>query len=228
MRRFGRTRRRQSSRPTSGCPGAPTRRRTGRPGRFGKTELERLAALEFPDFEREDRGTTDESAEVRHTTATRPTLGVTVKIGRCGRAAPLARPPRTATASPGPGLRNCPAMELGAWQAHAEQLKQALPADLLARPDTRFELGTRELGGATAIYTYQLGAAFGTDDKGQPAGSYSDAYILYYNDGVNQIRVTAAYLDDAVGGVDHLLAVAPPEDLEKLAVAFLELYVHEW
>jgi hypothetical protein len=45
---------------------------------------------------------------------------------------------------------------------------------------------------------------------------------------VNQIRVNAAYLDDAVGGIDHLLAVAPPEDLEKLAVAFLEFYVHEW
>jgi hypothetical protein len=119
-------------------------------------------------------------------------------------------------------------MELGAWQAHAEQLKQALPPELLARPDTRFELGTRELGGATAIYTYQLGAVFGTDDKGQPAGSYSDTYILYYNDGVNQIRVNAAYLDDAVGDVDHLLAVAPPEDLEKLAVAFLERYVREW
>ncbi len=67
-----------------------------------------------------------------------------------------------------------PAMELAAWQAHAEQLKQALPTELLAQPDTRFELGTRDLAAATAIYTYQLGAAFGTDDKGQPAGSYSD------------------------------------------------------
>jgi hypothetical protein len=205
-------------------PDAPPHRTT-RP--LGRSELERLAAFEFPDFEREDRGTTDESTELRHTTATRPTLGVTVRIEPCGRQAPPARAPRNAK-PPKPGPRACLAMELGAWQAHAEQLKQALPAELLARPDTRFELGVRDLRGATTIYTYQLGALFGNDDKGQPAGSYSDAYILYYNDGVNQIRVNAAYLDDAVGGIDHLLAIAPPEDLEKLAVAFLSFYIHEW
>jgi len=119
-------------------------------------------------------------------------------------------------------------MQLAAWRAVADRIEQALPAELRARPDTRFELGAREIAGVTAIYTYQLGAAFGSDDRGQPTGSYSDAYILYYNDGINQIRVNAAYVDDAVGDVDHLLAVAPPEDLEKLAVAFLKLYVHEW
>jgi len=205
-------------------PAAPPHRTT-RP--LGKTELARLAAFELPDFAREDRGTTGESAEVRYTTTTRPALGVTVTIERCGRATPPARAPRQA-APPAPEPRACLAMELAVWQARAKQLEQALPAELRARPDTRFELGTRELGGATAIYTYQLGAAFGTDDKGQSTGTYSDAYILYYNDGVNQIRVNAAYVDDAVGGVDHLLAVAPPEDLERLAVAFLELYVHEW
>lgn len=200
--------------------------RTIRP--LGRKELERLAAIELPDFEREDRGTTDESTELRHTTVTRPTLGVTIRIEPCGHPAPPPRDKRSAARAPNPPPHACLAMELAAWQAQAAQLEQALPAELRARPDTRFELGTRDLGGATAIYTYQLGAFFGNDDKGQPAGNYSDAYILYYNDGVNQIRVTAAYLDDAVGGIDHLLAVAPPEDLEKLAVAFLELYVHEW
>jgi hypothetical protein len=200
--------------------------RTTRP--LGRKELERLSALELPDFEREDRGTTEESTEFRHTTATRPTLGVTVKIERCGRTPPPARAGGNAAAAPKPGPRACLAMELGPWQARAEQLKQALPAELLARPDTRFELGVRDLSGAPTIYTYQLGAFFGNDEKGQPTGSYSDAYILYYNDGVNQIRVNAAYLDDAIGGIDHLLAVAPPEDLEKLAVAFLGFYVHEW
>jgi len=198
--------------------------RTTRP--LGKQELTRLAAFTLEDFEREDRGTTAESAEVRYTTATRPTLGVTVKIERCGRRPPDL--PRSPPAAPEPGPPACPAMELAAWQARVEQLKQALPAALLARPDTRFELGTRDVAGAAAIYTYQLGAFFGDDEHGQPAGNYTDAYILYYNDGVNQIRVNAAYLDDAVGGVDHLLAVAPPEDLEKLAVAFVKLYIHEW
>ena len=194
---------------------------------LGRKELERLAAFEFPDFEREDHDTTDGSTEVRHTTATRPTLGVTIRIEPCGRQAPP-RGQRSAASAPKPPPPACLAMDLATWSVEADHLKRALPAELLARPDTRFELGTRDLGGATAIYTYQLGAAFGNDDKGQPTGSYSDAYILYYNDGVNQIRVNAAYVDDAVGGIDHLLAVAPPEDLEKLAVAFLGFYVHEW
>jgi hypothetical protein len=58
--------------------------------------------------------------------------------------------------------------------------------------------------------------------------AYSDAYTIYYNDGINQIRVVASYADDAVPGIDQLLALAPQEDLEKLAVAFASYYVHEW
>ena len=187
-------------------------RRTTRP--LGRKELERLSAFEFPDFRRQDRGTTDRATEFRHTTTTRPALGVTVVIEPCDRDA----------TSP----RACPAMALEVWQARRDELLKTLPVDLAARPDTRFELGARDVAGAPAIYTYQLGALFGTDDKGQPVGSYSDAYVLYYNDGINQIRVTAAYLDDAVGGIDHLVAIAPREDLEKLAVAFLDFYVHAW
>jgi hypothetical protein len=181
---------------------------------LGRAELARLSAFEFQDFRRQDRGTTDRATEVRHTTTTRPTLGVTVTIGPCDPA------PHDAHA--------CPAMELESWQARRDELRQALPEDLSDRPDTRFEIGARELSGVPAIYTYQLGALFGKDEQGQPVGAYSDAYVLYYNDGVNQIRVTAAYLDDAVGGSDHLLAIAPREDLEKLAAAFASFYVHAW
>jgi hypothetical protein len=119
-------------------------------------------------------------------------------------------------------------MELDAWKAKGDELKQFLSKQLVARPDTRFEVGTREVLGVPAIYTYQLGAFFGKDERDQPVGAYSDAYILYYNDGVNQIRVNACYLDDMIGGIDKLLAVAPPEDLEKLAVAFMRFYLHEW
>jgi hypothetical protein len=119
-------------------------------------------------------------------------------------------------------------MELAPWKARGDELKRFLGKELVARPDTRFEVGARDIAGAPAIYTYQLGYFFGKDEKAQPVGTYSDAYILYYNDGVNQIRVNASYLDDAVGGIDQLLAIAPPEDLEKLAVAFMSFYVHEW
>jgi hypothetical protein len=184
--------------------------RTTRP--LDRQELARLAAIEHADFRRQDRGTTATAAEFRHTTRTRPTLGVTVQIEPC----PPTKP------------AGCPAMKLDAWQARRDELIQALPPALRVRPDTRFEIRAHDLAGATAISTYELGASFGTDDHGQPTASYLDAYILDYNDGVNRIRVTASYLDDAVGGVDRLLAIAPPEDLEKLAVAFLGFYTHEW
>jgi len=185
--------------------------RTTRP--LGRAELERLSAFEFQDFRRQARGTTDRATEFRHTTRTRPVLGVTVTIEPCDHA---------------PNANACPAMALSAWQARHDELRQSMPKDLADRPDTRFEIGARDLSGVPAIYTYQLGAFFGKDEKGQPVGAYTDAYVLYYNDGVNQIRVNAAYLDDAVGGSDHLLAIAPPEDLERLAVAFLGFYVHAW
>jgi len=188
-------------------PATPVRRTT-RP--LDRDRLERLSAAAFPDFAREDHDTDDGSVEVRHVTQTRPRLGVTVRIGPCTKS------------------RACPAMDLAGWAARRDELARQLPKELVGRPDTRFEIGARALAGAAAIYTYQLGYSAGTDDKDQPSIDYSDAYILYYNDGVNQIRVMAHYLDDAVGGIDQLLAIAPPEDLEKLAVAFASFYVHGW
>jgi putative Mn2+ efflux pump MntP len=176
-------------------PGTPPHRTT-RP--LGRGELARLSAIEHRDFEREDRGTTETSTEFRHTTRTRPTLGVTVRLAPCAPRAP--GPPAE------PDAQACPAMDLDRWRPRRDELARSLPDALRARPDTRFEIGARPLADATAIYTYQLGASFGPGDNGQPAGAYSDA----------------------VGGVDRLLAIAPPEDLAQLATAFLSFYVHEW
>ena len=193
-------------------------------------ELERLAAIEFKDFDHQDRGVTARITEFRNSTKTRPILGVTITIEPCDRAKPQ-RPSRSAArrragnAMPG---HVCTPMDLDRWKARTDELKQSLSKALIARPETRFEVGTRDVLGVPAIYTYQLGSYFGKDETGNPVGSYSDAYILYYNDGVNEIRVNASYLDDAIGGMDKLLAVAPPEDLEKLAVAFMSYYLHEW
>jgi hypothetical protein len=119
-------------------------------------------------------------------------------------------------------------MDLAVWKTRTTQLEQSLGPELLGRSDTRFEIGSRDVAGTPAIYTYQLGYFAGKDKHGQPTSSYTDAYILYYNDGVNQIRVNAGYVDDSLGSMDHMIAVAPEEDLEKLAVAFLSFYLHEW
>jgi hypothetical protein len=192
--------------------------------------LQRLAAIEFKDFRRQDRGIHERLTEFRHSTTTRPILGVTITLEPCAPAEPprAGRPkPRKRPGNATPG-RVCTPMQLELWKARTDELKQSLSKQLIARPDTLFEVGAREVLGAPAIYTYQLGSFFGNDETGQPVGAYSDAYILYYNDGVNEIRVNAAYIDDAIGGTDKLLAVAPREDLEKLAVSFMSYYLHEW
>ena len=175
-----------------------------------KPQLARLAAIEFPDFERQDRNTTERMIEFRHTTRTRPKLGVTVTLAAC------------------PRPRPCPSMQLARWNKLRPELLQQLPASLSARPDTRMDIGTRQVAGATAISIYELGYSGGTDDKDQPSADYINAYVVYYNDGVNQLRVMAHYLDDTVGGIDQMLAVAPRDDLEKLAVAFASYYLHAW
>lgn len=175
-------------------------RRTSAP--LGRERLERMAAIEHADFERQARSGTATSVEFRHMTTTRPLLGVTVEIGACGACEDVTTTPA--------------------------EVRAGLPAALRERADTRVAVAPREVGGVTAVATYKLGAAFGQDEHGQPAGDYVDAYALDYNDGVNRIRVTASYLDDAVGGVAQLQAVAPREDLEKMAAAFLGFYLHEW
>ena len=182
--------------------------RTTRP--LDRTQLDRLAAIEFPDFEREDRGGFPGLAEFRHTTRTRPRLAVTVTVATC--AAP----------------RTCRAMDLAAWTARRDELMRGLPEALRHRPDTRFEITARAISGAPAIAVYELGYATGSDEHGQPSIDYIDAYVLHYNDGVNQLRVMANYVDDTSGGIDQLLALAPREDLEKLAVAFASYYAHAW
>ena len=188
-------------------PDAPAVR-TVRP--IDRAQLDRLAAIEFPDFEREDRGGFPGLVEFRHTTRTRPRLAVTVTIATCGA-------PRT-----------CRAMELAAWTARRDELLRGLPEALRRRADTRFEIAARAIAGAPAIAVYELGYATGSDEHDQPSIDYIDAYVIHYNDGKNQLRVVANYVDDTSGGIDRLLALAPREDLEQLAVAFASYYLRAW
>jgi hypothetical protein len=119
-------------------------------------------------------------------------------------------------------------MQLARWTARRGELLHELPASLAGRPDTKFEIATRKVAGAPMISIYEIGFAGGADDHDQPSADYIDAYVVYYNDGVNQLRVMAHYLDDSVGGIEQMTAIAPREDLEKLAVAFASYYLHAW
>ena len=117
-------------------------------------------------------------------------------------------------------------MQLDKWKA--DELKAKLHAGLRDRPDTTFEVGEIDLGGAKAIFTYELGYFFGNDAIGEALGLYTNAYVLYFNDAVNEIRVIAKYVDDPLGSKDDLARAVPREQLEKIARAFLDAYTQSW
>ncbi|HEY4176287.1 MAG TPA: hypothetical protein VGM90_05630 [Kofleriaceae bacterium] len=166
---------------------------------------DRLIKLDYPGFEKQDR-TNASAFEVRFLT-TRPRLAITVTITPC---------------------QACTPMELEQWQPKKAGLQsQLLAEELRSLPDTKWEIEKVDLNGTPAIATYQFGMLDGKDDQGQPQGAYSDAYAIYFNDGVNQIRVVAEYKDDWVARND-MLAIAPKEDLAKLARAFTLAYTHAW
>ena len=169
-----------------------------------KDAFEKLSKLEFPGFTPLVRNK-DGQLDVRHITP-RPVLATTVTIMPCF---------------------DCLPMELDKWKAKEAGLKMLLAEPLRDRPDTTWELGKTELHGQPLIFTYQFGHTSGMDDQGNPESAFSNAYALYYNDGKNQIRVVAEYKDDPLNRED-LKAIAPREDLEKLAKGFLDAYTHAW
>ena len=168
-----------------------------------QADVDRLVKLDWEGFQKTDR-TGGKSFEVRLTTS-RPRLAVTVTITPCF---------------------DCIPMDLEKWKAKGDAMKVLLAEELRSLPDTVFELGKADLNGQPVIFTYQLGYQSG-EDKNGPVGAFSNAYALYYNDNVNQIRVVAEYKDDWVTRED-MQRIAPREDLEKLARAFLDAYTHAW
>jgi hypothetical protein len=165
-----------------------------------------MSSLDYPGWRREVRLLTDKALEVRYKTDARPILSVSI------------------TASP---CFDCIPPELPRWKAKEDALKNLLPPELRERKDTVFEVGEVRLADAPLIYTYQLAFGYGPDGKNQQ-GPYSDSYTAYHNDGVNQIRVTAQYSDDPVATRQELVNLAPREDLQKIALAFLDAYTHAW
>ncbi|CAN5922865.1 hypothetical protein BH11MYX3_BH11MYX3_13450 [soil metagenome] len=168
-------------------------------------DFKRLAAFDHPPFLKRIRNTRD-GMDVRFTTP-RPKIGTTVTITPCF---------------------TCPPMTLEEWKKREDtDLKFLIGEELRLRPDTTWEMGTVDLHGQTLIYSYQVGHWFGKDETGNPHAAYSDAYALYFNDGINQIRVVSEYQDAPVPRAE-MLAIAPKEDLARVALGFLDFYSHAW
>lgn len=182
--------------------GTPPKKTTAK---LTDADFDRLGKLELGSFTKTVRNSKD-GLDVRFETA-RPRLGTTVTITPCF---------------------NCLPMELPKWKEREESdLKQLLSPELRNRPDTTWEMGSVDLHGQMVVYTYQVGTLFGKDDQGNPKSSYSDTYALYFNDGVNQIRVVTQYQDAPVPR-EQMLTIAPKEDLARVAMAFLDYFTHQW
>ncbi|HEU0035996.1 MAG TPA: hypothetical protein VFQ53_35535 [Kofleriaceae bacterium] len=177
--------------------------------KLSKAQLEALSKIELKDFKRDVRKLEPSFLLVKQKIDSRPKITTEVTVLPC---------------------MDCLPMQLDKWKAKADGLKvQLLPPELREQPDTTFELGDTELAAGTkAIYAYLLGYHFGKDDTGNPAGAYANSYALYYNNGVNQIRVVASYSDDPLASKEDLVRAVPREQLEKIAKAVLDVYTQAW
>ena len=122
---------------------------------------------------------------------------------------------------------DCLPMELDKWSAKSGALRSLVGRPLQDHKDTTWELGMTTIGGTPYAWTHHVGYAAGPDPNGVPI-AYGTAYTLYFNDGINMIRVVAEYNADAPTSRDAMVRLAPKADLEQIAKAFADQFVHAW
>jgi len=164
-------------------------------------------SLDFNGFSKDVRRADDAGIDVRYKTTVRPRLAVTINATKCF---------------------DCQPMELEKWKPKADSLKVLIGPELKDRPDTTFDFGMTDVGGTPVVFSYHVGYSIPASPSDETPGAYAHAYALYFNDGVNMIRVVAEYKDDVPKTREDMLNLAPREDLEKLAKAFFDAYVHVW
>jgi hypothetical protein len=166
--------------------------------------LAKVAQMRFPGFNAEERTVNQKAMWVVQQTPDHPVLRAGIHINHC-----------TDT--------HCQPMDLANWKARAEELKQYLSDGLKKANDTIFEVGETDVHGEKMIYTYQLGWLAGGSHS-----EWSHAYILYWNDGINDIHVIAEFKDDMPVSRDILANSIKREDLEHAAKAFMDVYTQAW
>jgi hypothetical protein len=172
---------------------------------LAKEDFERLAKLEFQGFTKEVRAVGENAVEVRHKTKDHPRLWAVVTVKNCF---------------------DCLPMELDKWKALEQELRASTLESLKDSKNVDWELGETQLNGAKLIYVHQIGTGSAQSEGGEDY-SFTNTFIAFYNDGVNEIRAIGAYKDDPVSKED-LKRLAPKEDLRALALSFLDVYTHQW
>jgi hypothetical protein len=158
-----------------------------------------LAKLDFESFTKDVRFADDKGVDLRFATKTRPTIAVTVRVTKCF---------------------DCLPMTESQWKPKADALRYTIVPELKDREDTIWETGMTDIAGAPYAWTYYAGFN---------GASYGTSYAIYYNDGVSMIRVVAEYGEsDLPKSRDDMVATTPKHDLEQIAKAFVDAFVHAW
>lgn len=181
--------------------------------------VEKLRALTYPRFHTEQLGQ-DKSVSIVFHTDDVPKLKATVQIRPC--AAIIASSGETNTNPQVPDTWSCPKLDADGYRASAEA-RQFLHPALAAAKDTVFEVGNTELNGAKMVFVKQIGWL-----QDERALRSTDAYMLYFHDDVNEIRVIATYEGNQPESREQLLQLAPQEELENLARAFMDVMTQAW
>ncbi len=166
-----------------------------------KATLAKLGGLDFQGFTKEVRDAGEAFVTVQRT-VDRPKLKVTTQIRPCKDA--------------------CVPLEVGKWQTRTD-LEDLMSKQLKASKDTKFQIGATDLNSQPMIFTYQYGLL-----KVGESTHFTDTYVLWFNDGKNEIRVIATYDDNVPDSTAAMLAMASVSDLEKVAKAFMDVYTQAW
>ncbi|MFT3698498.1 MAG: hypothetical protein QM831_35465 [Kofleriaceae bacterium] len=180
--------------------------------------VEKLRALAYTRFHTEQLGQ-DKSVGIIFHTDDHPQLKATVQIRPCAAIMPNGE---TNTNPQVADTWSCPALDADAYRNTGEA-KQFLHPSLAAAKDTVFDVGNTELNGTKMVYIRQIGWI--RDDR---ALRSTDAYMLYFHDDVNEIRVITTYEGNQPETRAQLLQLAPQEDLENLAKAFMDVVTQAW
>jgi hypothetical protein len=165
-----------------------------------RSTLDALAQLAVPGFARRVRRVDDGFLDVVHTNAAAK-VAVTVVVMACV---------------------GCKPMTVDAWRADQDALAVTLAPELRDRGDRVLEIAEAALAGTKLITVYQLAHVAGE----QPAASH--AVVAYYNDGVTQLRVIAAYEGPTPATRDELVRAVPRAQLERTALVFADAITQAW
>ncbi len=174
-------------------------------------KMKTLAALKFNEWESEPQLQGPKQMKVRYTTKSRPFIMVTVVAAPCD--------PVT-----------CPALDLDTWKRpeHEAIFHYALNKSMQAVKGAVLESGMADFYGQKMVYEYHLGLTTKLDENSNTSATFGHAYTLFWNDGVNQLHVTAEYRDLSPVSQEALAELVPRKTFELITRAYMDYFSHAW